>query len=279
VEAIVHIVGRNIMELNKIELKKISHDFNIISSRIMRAKFDNYNLVLRKFLAFIDENEIIHTYVMLGDISGFDASSEYQQVTESRGKLVFDFGPTSEEETYQIYAILKHISDNDLDVSWGMMFQYAGIEKKRNEVIKEFNDRVVLVLIQSIEGYLTKIGYEMGMDEKMYWNVSGGQVNVASDNATINATQNNGIQSDELDRIVKAIMDNVSSVNKEDAETIKDSVNMIKDELLKSEPKRTIISNGIKLLAPMISIVNGIPTLTTNIQNLIDFASQFLRKI
>ena len=53
----------------------------------------------------------------------------------------------------------------------------------------------------------------------------------------------------------------------------------VKDELLKPEPKRTIISNGIKLLAPMISIVNGIPTLTTNIQNLIDFASQFLRKI
>ena len=33
------------MELNKIELKKISHDFNIVSSRIMRAKFDDYNLV------------------------------------------------------------------------------------------------------------------------------------------------------------------------------------------------------------------------------------------
>lgn len=33
----------------------------------------------------------------------------------------------------------------------------CGIEKKRNEVIKEFNDRVVLVLIQSIEGYLTKL--------------------------------------------------------------------------------------------------------------------------
>lgn len=42
------------------------------------------------------------------------------------------------------------------------MFQYAGIEKKRNEVIKEFNDRVVLVLIQSIEGYLTKIDMKWG---------------------------------------------------------------------------------------------------------------------
>ena len=46
------------MELNKIELKKISHDFNILSSRIMRAKFDDYNLVLRKFLAFIDRNDV-----------------------------------------------------------------------------------------------------------------------------------------------------------------------------------------------------------------------------
>lgn len=208
------------MELNKIELKKISHDFNIVSSRIMRAKFDDYNLVLRKFLTFIDGNEIIRTFVMTGDISGFDAATEYQQVTGSYGELVFDFGPTTEEETYQIYAILKHISENNLDVSIGMRSQYAGIGNKRNDVIKEFNDRVVLVLIQSIEGHLTKIGYEMGMDEKMYWNVSGGQVNVAGDNATINATQNNGIQSDELDKIVKAIMDNVSSVNKEDAETI-----------------------------------------------------------
>ena len=267
------------MELNKIELKKISHDFNIVSSRIMRAKFDDYNLVLRKFLAFIDENEIIHTYVMSGDISGFDASAEYQQVTGSHGKLVFDFGPTPEEETYQIYAILKHISNNDLDVSWGMMFQYAGVGNKRNEVIKEFNDRVVLVLIQSIEGHLTKIGYEMGMDEKMYWNVSGGQVNVASNNATINATQNNGIQSDELDKTVKAIINNVPLVNNEDAETIVDSVNMIKDELLKPEPKRIIISNGIKLLAPMISIVNGIPTLAVSIKKLIDYATEFLSTI
>ena len=267
------------MELNKIELKKISHDFNILSSRIMRAKFDDYNLVLRKFLAFIDRNEIIHTFVMTGDISEFDAETEYQQFTGSCGELVFDFGPTPEEETYQIYAILKYISENNLDVSIGMISQYAGVGNKRNDVIKEFNDRVVLVLIQSIEGYLTKIGYEMGMDEKMYWNVSGGQVNVASNNATINATQNNGIQSDELDKTVKAIINNVPLVNNEDAETIVDSVNMIKDELLKPEPKRIIISNGIKLLAPMISIVNGIPTLAVSIKKLIDYATEFLSTI
>lgn len=54
---------------------------------------------------------------------------------------------------------------------------------------------------------------------------------------------------------------------------------MIKDELLKPEPKRIIISNGIKLLAPMISIVNGIPTLAVSIKKLIDYATEFLSTI
>lgn len=83
-------------------------------------------------------------------------------------------------------------------------------------------------------------------------------------------------QSDELDRIVKAIMDNVSSVNKEDAETIVDSVSMIKMNCWMNRREQSFLMH--KLLAPMISIVNRIPTLTTNIQNLIDFASQFLEK-
>lgn len=264
------------MELNKIELKKISHDFNTVASRIMRAKFDDYNMILAKFLAFIDGNEILHSYVMAGDDGTFNAEDEYSQVTKSDGDLVFNFGPTPDEETHQIYAILKHIVTSNKDVSLGMMFQYAGVGNKRNDVIKEFNDRVVLVLIQSIEGHLTKIGYEMGMDENKYFNVSGGQVNLASDNATINATQNNGIQSDELEKLVRSILDNASVLDKENAETMVDSVNMIKEELLKPEPKRAILSNGIKLLAPIITIANGAPTLANNIQALIDYVSRLM---
>jgi len=66
-------------------------------------------------------------------------------------------------------------------------------------------------------------------------------------------------------------MDNVSELGKEDADTIVDSVEMIREEIMKPEPKRNIISNGIKLLAPMISIANGIPALAENIQKFIDY--------
>ena len=37
--------------------------------------------------------------------------------------------------------------------------------------------------------------------------------------------------------------------------------------------------SGIKLLAPLVSIVNGIPALATNMQKFIDFATQFLSRI
>ena len=111
----------------------------------------------------------------------------------------------------------------------------------------------------------------MGFDENIVWNVNGGQVNIASGNAIINATQNNGLNNAELESIIKNILDNVSGLSKEDADTIIDSVEMIREEIMKPEPKRNIVSNGIKLLAPMISIANGIPALAENIQKFIDY--------
>jgi hypothetical protein len=70
-----------------------------------------------------------------------------------------------------------------------------------------FIDRVLLVLIGNIEDYLTKVGIDMGLDENVVWNVCGGQVNVASGNATINATQNNGINADDSGTISASLND------------------------------------------------------------------------
>lgn len=262
------------MELNKVDLKKITHDFSIISSRMMRVKYDEYNIVLKKFIAFIEGNEIISDYILSGKSEDFDAEKEYKEVSGSRGEMTFDFGPSMEEESFQIYSVLKYILENNVNISRGMRFQY-GVSKWQ-EVVKEFNDRVLLVLIQNIEGHLTKIGYDMGMDEKVYWNVSGGQVNIANDNAIINATQNNGVSVDDVNKMAEVILNNLSGIAQEEIETITDSVNMIKDELLKQKPKRTIISSGIKLLTSVIPVINGMPSLFKNIQTFIDYASQFI---
>lgn len=108
----------------------------------------------------------------------------------------------------------------------------------------------------------------MDVKEGTVWNVSGGQVNVASGNATIHATQSNGVNARDLDDIIKQIMSNLSTLKKEDADEIADIVEMAKEELDKPEPRMSRLRNCLTLIAPMFTIANGIPTLAENLQQL-----------
>lgn len=262
------------MELNRKELKKISHDFNSISSRMMRVAFDEYNMVLKKFVDFIDKNEIIRNYIYLGYDSDYDVEKEWNLVVHKEGYM-FDFGPSSEQESYQIYAVLRYILDNIKAPHYSFHSIYG--ERMYQDNVKEFNDRVLLVLIGNVEDYLTKVGIDMGLDENVVWNVNGGQVNIASDHATINAIQNNGDNGKELNDIIRGIMENLSDLKKEDADEIADIVEMAKDELTKQEPKVSRLRNCLTLIAPMFTIANGIPTLAANLQKLQEFIMQYMK--
>lgn len=116
----------------------------------------------------------------------------------------------------------------------------------------------------------------MGLDENVVYNVNGGQVNVASGNATINATQNNGVSASELDDIIKGITESLSKLEKENADEIADIVEMAKEELAKPEPKVGRLRNCLTLIAPMFTIANGIPTLATNLQRLQEYISSYI---
>ena len=256
--------------MNRKELKKISHDFNSISSRMMRVAFDEYNMVLKKFVDFIDKNEIIRNYIYLGYDTDYDVEKEWNLVVHKEGYM-FDFGPSSEQESYQIYAVLRYILDNIKAPHYSFHSIYG--ERMYQDNVKEFNDRVLLVLIGNVEDYLTKVGIDMGLDENVVWNVNGGQVNIASDYATINAIQNNGDNGKELNDIIRGIMENLSDLKKEDADEIADIVEMAKDELTKQEPKVSRLRNCLTLIAPMFTIANGIPTLAANLQKLQEFIS------
>lgn len=101
--------------------------------------------------------------------------------------------------------------------------------------------------------------------------VNGGQANIANGNSTIHATQNNGINANELDNIIKGIMENVSDLQQEDADKIIDAVEMAKEELTKTEPRANRLKSCLALIAPLFTIANGIPTLASNLQKLQEF--------
>ena len=258
------------MEMNRKELKKIMYSFNAISSRMMRVSFDEYNMVLKKFLTYINETDIIHDYILSGNDDEYDAQEVFNKITTK--DYVFDFGPSTNEESYQIYKILDYIENNVIHPESAFFAIYG--RNRWQDNVKEFNDRVVLVLINNIDAYLANVGIDMGLDESMTWNVNGGQVNVANDNSTINATQNNGIDENELNSIVKSINDNSGGLSGDSRETLLNSVEMIRNEIVKPAPQAVIISNGIKLIASITTITNGFPLLAGCIQKLIDFATR-----
>lgn len=149
-------------------------------------------------------------------------------------------------------------------------------ELEAAEVISGYTENVLgeLYAYLSTDGqeYFEGKGKENMMSTNgMVINMNGGQFNLAKDNATINATQNNGVNENELDDIIKGIMENLSSLEKDDAEKITDVVEMAKEELVKQEPKVSRLRNCLTLIAPMFTIANGIPTLADNLQKLQEF--------
>lgn len=116
------------------------------------------------------------------------------------------------------------------------------------------------------------------MNEKnITFNVKGGQVNYAQDYSVINATQDNNENTDELSDILKRIEENLKDLKKEDADRITNAVDKVKEELIKPEPKISRLKSSVALIAPMITIVNGIPILENNLQKLLNYLAPFIK--
>ena len=80
-------------------------------------------------------------------------------------------------------------------------------------------------------------------ERNMTVNISGKQINIAKDNATIRAIQNNRIEEKELDVAIKAIVDNLSTLNEENTYKILNILGQIKGEMDKENPKINHLQN------------------------------------
>ncbi len=160
-------------------------------------------------------------------------------------------------------------------------------DMKRNNCVSEISS---VNIIGGMSIYLTMDGIDYFADKKnervdkmkdgMIINLKdNAQFNLAQDNGVVYATQNIGLEVDEVNDLVKSIKDNLSGLSKEDSETVIDAVEMIREEVIRQQPRGRIISNGIKLLAPIISIANGTPILLKNLQEFIEYVKKITNSI
>ena len=237
------------MNLNKKDLRKIMYDFNSISNRLMQADFHDYNSILKKFLMFISNTEIINEFIKDCGNCEFNLEEEFSQIQNSYGTLTFTLGETVHEEVCNVFAYLNFINDNDIDICDRIAMGYSG-STKYQDMVKGFNDRVVYVLIRHIEGYLTKIGIDMGVDEKNAFNITikNGQVNIANDNSTLTAYNNISFNLNELDKLIEDVkkISQKEQLSSDDEEQLNCNLEVISEELKSKQPRKSFIKTAVE---------------------------------
>ena len=178
-------------------------------------------------------------------------------------------GDTKQEEISFTYQFLKYVVNSGKpDIYPSFAWRYA---KEPNDAVKEFCNRIVLPFVNYIEGYLTEIGIKMGYDENTQFsiNVTGGnpQLNIASGNGVITATQNNGIDINQLESIIEEIKNIASSENfgKDKIEEISESLDTIKAELTSLQPKKGLLRTtlrGLQAISGSVQFIASVATLS-----------------
>ena len=233
--------------MNRIDVKKVMSDFTSLSNRLYQAAFDDYLDVLRKTLNYIDSTELIKGFI--DECGGFKEGMEADLDDVINNHCCFSISLDDKEEISDIYTILKTICGREYHhLPFGLLNSYSSASKYVDK-LKAFNHRVVFVLINHIENYLKKVGIEMGLDNNVTYNITGTQVNIANDEATINATQNNGINVGELKELISALRNEIrEDLTSDDKNDANECVEVIEKELLSGNPNEQTVKSQFKLL-------------------------------
>lgn len=266
------------MRLSRRDLRKIQYDFNSISNRLLQADYQDYLDVLGKFLGFIKNTPIIFEYISDCGCCDWNLEEKVKQVQSSYGRVIFPTGNTEEEEVRNVYAVLEYIVERRIEVHRGLIYGYSA-SKKSQDLVKGFNDRFVMVLIRHIERYLTKVGIDMGLDEKVVYNVTvqNGQAIIANDNATVTATANIGLNTNDLKTLIEAVRTSASELNAEDKETVSDSLEVIEAEATAEKPKKGMLKTAIAALNNVKDTVKGVAEFGTAVTALIQLVAPLLQ--
>lgn len=249
------------MEMNKKELKKIDLAFRSIASRLLHTHQNEIGKCLKMFVDFIEDNPLIIEYIHSFDVDDMDVKKEVKEVADSWGRKAFYLGSTPEEEIVWTYQLLKYLVEHNVSF-YSIILSYGGLRDSQ-QGIKGFCERVILPLVNHIESYLQNIRIDMGADEEMKHQIivtanHNSQVNLAQDSATINATQNNGIDQAELNTLIETILATIpETLAPEERTLICDSVETIQDELSSVSPKPRLIRMAKSALDTVVPKIAG----------------------
>lgn len=240
------------------ELTLLIKDFKDVSNRLLRTPHDYGMDNLKRFLDFINSNEIIINYINENINERID---EFK-----RDRMEYFIIPVDKaEEISYVYQLLTSASIETKN--YYNLGSFRG-EKSLQKIVDDFNYRVVLPFVNHILSYLDKTLFleKSKVFENQRINVSGSnnQINIATNNSSIVATQTISKSLDEnILKLIKQIsIENIDEELKEDsAELLEVARNEIKNE----KPKKSILRATLEKL----NMIKNIATVGLEIKTLI----------
>lgn len=249
------------MEINKKELKKISSRFRKLGSNVIYAHYREQNDLLKEFINYIDETYLICDYIesFKYDIDGLEEN--INSVYSSYGRECLDLGSNGEKRLYLLYTFFKYIIDNELETIYFGWF-YAD-SSKYQDMAYCFGNRMVYPFITGIEEYIKDIATDMGYDEnnkhEININSSGVQVNLADGNSSIDAMQNNYLNTNEINEEILKLEGLLEKIDDKDKQIdLFENLEFIKREVTKVNPNKNLLKitfNSLKFIVGSIAIV------------------------
>lgn len=268
---------------DKTAFKKTLYLFNQESNILLQSDWEESPRPFKRFLERIEAEPAIKNY--LDNCVGnhlpvdFNACEAVKTVTDSYVATLGNFSTTPKEESAQVYLILKEVVAQNIQGRSYFFYGFAS-GRKYADMYKGFLDKVVLRLIRNIQGHLTMMGIEMGLDsgDAVTNNISGPvqhmQINQASGGSTVNATQNNGVGMDELNVLLNAILDVAKDEISDDEtlEEIKDNLELVRTQIESGDPKRGVIKSVFGFLRG----VNSGTQFTAAVAQIAEFVGQIV---
>lgn len=259
--------------LNKKDVKKLARSFRTTANRVLNSDCDAFDNNLKRLISYIKDIPLIYNYVeqCISKSAKFDIEGDVKSVTNSFDEYTFDDPIDINDEVSYKFQILEYITSHD--ICFESYVYYFSNEKSFQEKVNGFCNKFILPLVNYINGKIEELCIEIGMDEDSKYIISassGGQINIAKDNSTINASQNNTV-SNIYDKLVNDL--NNCKIDKEIKESIEEVVGGLKEEMEKEKPRKTILNSLINTLNKFKSKIPDAIAIAADITELVTFIS------
>lgn len=269
-------------KIYKKELKKISLEFRKVASRLLNTDYDEGIDNLKRFMSYIKGQPVINDFIERNNTKQY----VIEEVLNSRGyrdRFVIPYDK-SEEITF-VYQLLNYAVDNIND--YYVLARGYSSDTKIQSHVEAFNKNVVNPFVNHIISYLEEIAIDIGEEENSTTtiNISGGnlgQFNFSQGQSTLVANQiNNSNNLEEIQRLSTELLQIISNerVDEESKEELKESLEMMKNEIESEKPKKGLLRIGIKGLIGFTSLFSHGSTALEKLNLVIEKYNQLISNV